>query len=186
MGNFDSTPLVIVIEPPSRTAGSADRTRLTCPSSLLFTVKRKSSSVSLSSGANLASPAHETTASRSMTSAKNLRIDAGSEMSILGAIFREARMTSCLFASSAAATAAPIVPVPPTTTTFICDPISKSSASARGDGSPVDFSWTISGPFETLRRFCHLGKASLSASAVDCAGPWGVVRRPPRRAYCRT
>jgi hypothetical protein len=31
-------------------------------------------------------------------------------MSILGASFREARMTSCLFASSAAVTAAPIVP----------------------------------------------------------------------------
>src|SRR3984957_10268536 len=98
------------------------RMRLTCPISLLLTLKRKSSSVSLSSGANLASPAHETTPSRSLTSAKNRRIDWGSEMSILGASFREARRTSCLFASSAAVTVAPTVPAAPTTTIFILRP----------------------------------------------------------------
>jgi hypothetical protein len=47
-------------------------------------LKRKSSSVSLSIGANLASPAHDTTASISFTSARKARIEAMSEMSILG------------------------------------------------------------------------------------------------------
>lgn len=108
-------PLVTVMDAPGPRRFAPTRMRFTWPISLLWIEWAKASSGAVVALPKAAPPAVLTTASTAPTASNIASMLAGSSWSTCTAPFREARRTSWPWPSKRCATAAPIVPVAPTT-----------------------------------------------------------------------